>query len=73
MSPKAPRKRAVVQAKRPADDYTCHPGAASPTVLGKVVESVRGAGTFTTGDQIPPAAILWPDPARLWEPTLKML
>lgn len=43
------------------------------TVAQALSQCLRGAGAFTAGDQIPPCAILWTDPERLWEGTLAEL
>ena len=43
------------------------------TLGHELVRRVRTAGAFTTGDQVPPAAILWPDGDRRWECVLPEL
>lgn len=36
------------------------------TVVQALIASLRRAGTYTSGDQIKPCAILWTDPQKLW-------
>jgi hypothetical protein len=49
------------------------PPAASQTVLDVLVERLRGAATYNKQDQTPPAAVLWPDKERLWQPLVPRL
>ena len=39
----------------------------------ELARRVRGAGAYTVGDQIPPAAILWPDGEKRWAGVLSEL
>lgn len=43
------------------------------TFLDTLVTSVKGAATYNRGVMVGPAAILWPDEARQWEPLLPLL
>lgn len=36
------------------------------TVLAALVAAIRGAAAFDKNDQVPPAAVLWPDEDKLW-------
>ena len=40
------------------------------TFADAVVEALRQAGQYNRNDQISPAAVLWPDEDRLWEPLI---
>lgn len=44
-----------------------------PTFLRAVAAEVRAAGEYNRNEQIEPAAILWPDKERQWEPLLPQL
>jgi len=48
------------------------PGAPA-TLLDALAEAISRAGRHNPGDQVAPAAILWPDEAREWEPILPLL
>lgn len=37
------------------------------TVISELIKRLAEAAQYTTGDQIPPCAILWPDEIRAWE------
>jgi len=78
MSPARKKKVKVVAAK----PYPMGAGSAmvressNHTMGDELVIRVRAAGFFTTGDQAPPAAILWPDGESKWAdilPELKQL
>lgn len=43
------------------------PDTGTATVLDEMIQSLRSAGVYTSGDQTRPCAILWPDPDCLWE------
>ncbi len=43
------------------------------TLLDALAATLLGAGDFNKNDQTPPAAILWPDKERQWEPLLPAL
>jgi PglZ domain len=43
------------------------------TFLDELIKKLRKAGTYNTSDQAAPAAILWPDKERQWEPLLPLL
>lgn len=43
------------------------------TVLDAVADALRRAGRYNRDDKVPPAAVLWTDPERLWEPLLPQL
>lgn len=43
------------------------------TPLDALVNALARAGDFNSNDQTPPAAILWPDKERQWEPLLPAL
>ncbi len=43
------------------------------TLLDAVASALMRAGDFNKNDQTPPAAILWPDKERQWEPLLPAL
>jgi len=43
------------------------------TVLAALVRSLRGATAYNRNDQTPPAAVLWPDGDRQWQPLLPRL
>ena len=45
----------------------------SNTFLDALVKAIEKAGAYNTHDQVPPAAILWPDSRRDWEPILHLL
>lgn len=42
-------------------------------VLDHVQESLRKTSSFNSGVQTGPAVVLWPDPARQWEPAIRLL
>ena len=42
-------------------------------LLDALVAALLRAGQFNKNDQVPPAAILWPDKERQWEPLLPAL
>jgi hypothetical protein len=65
----SPKKKSPVKAVPVAKE----PAPQAGSVGTALVASVRGAATFTTGDQVAPAAVLWPDPERLWEGVLPVL
>jgi hypothetical protein len=46
---------------------------ADDTVGQELARRVRGAGAYTVGDQVPPAAILWPDGEKRWAGVLSEL
>jgi len=43
------------------------------TVLDGIRQSLLEAGRYNRDDKIRPAAVLWPDPDRLWESVVEML
>lgn len=43
------------------------------TFLDALIDALRAAGAYNRNDQAPPAAILWPDKERQWEPLLPRL
>jgi hypothetical protein len=43
------------------------------TVLDAIIQSLSRAGEYNRDDQVAPAAILWPDKERQWEPVLPVL
>ncbi len=43
------------------------------TVLDALIEALRAAGRYDRNDQVAPAAVLWPDKDRQWEPLLPRL
>lgn len=43
------------------------------TFLDALIESIRQAGIYNKNDQVPPAAVLWTDKERQWEPLLPLL
>jgi hypothetical protein len=43
------------------------------TFLDALVVALQRAGSYNKNDQCPPAAILWPDKERQWEPLLPAL
>jgi len=43
------------------------------TLLDTLARSLLHAGQYNKNDQCPPAAILWPDKERQWEPLLPAL
>ena len=43
------------------------------TLLDALEQSLLRAGQYNKNDQCPPAAILWPDKERQWEPLLPAL
>lgn len=43
------------------------------TLLDAIVSALLRAGNYNQNDQTPPAAILWPDKERQWEPLLPAL
>ena len=47
--------------------------ASSRTLLVRLVEHLLGAGSHNPDDTVPPAAVLWPDKGREWEPLLPTL
>jgi len=42
----------------------------APTVKDHLIHSLRRAGKYNRFEQIQPAAILWPDKNRHWEPVI---
>ena len=49
-------------------------GPAGPaTFLDALVKAIRAAGMYNRNDQAPPAAVLWTDKERQWEPLLPQL
>src|SRR6478735_1724220 len=42
-------------------------------VLDAVAQSVKDAGRYNRDDKTQPAAVLWPDPERRWEPVMGLL
>ena len=45
----------------------------STTFLDALVTAIQLAGNYDKNDQIPPAALLWPDKERQWEPLIPVL
>ena len=43
------------------------------TFLDSIVEALEGAGSYNRNDQSAPAAVIWPDKDRQWEPLLPQL
>jgi hypothetical protein len=43
------------------------------TLLDALEQSLLRAGSYSRSDHAPPAAILWPDKERQWEPLLPAL
>ncbi|MGV8040232.1 MAG: hypothetical protein AB2L07_09180 [Thermoanaerobaculaceae bacterium] len=43
------------------------------TVLDALVAALKAAGEYNRNDQVAPAAVLWPDGERRWEPLLGAL
>ncbi|MFZ1596661.1 MAG: hypothetical protein WAW26_12460, partial [Anaerolineae bacterium] len=43
------------------------------TLLDALTAALARAGQYNKNDQCPPAAILWPDKERQWEPLLPVL
>jgi len=43
------------------------------TFLGALVDALRQAGIYNRNDQVPPAAVLWPDKERQWEALAPLL
>jgi hypothetical protein len=43
------------------------------TFLDALVEAIKDAGSYNSADQVAPAAILWPDAERQWEPVVPLL
>lgn len=43
------------------------------TFLNTLVEVLDKVGQYNSQDQVPPAAVLWPDKERMWEPLLPRL
>jgi hypothetical protein len=43
------------------------------TVLDGIRQSLLEAGRYNRDDKTKPAAVLWPDPDRLWEPVVELL
>lgn len=43
------------------------------TLLDSVAAAIESCGSYNKNDQCPPAAILWPDKERQWEPLLPAL
>src|SRR5690348_5064564 len=49
-------------------------GQSAPwTILDALVAALTAAGLYNKNDQAPPAALLWPDRERQWEPLLPLL
>jgi hypothetical protein len=46
---------------------------ATTTLFDALVDALRAAGAYNKQDQAPPAAVLWPDKERQWEPLLPRL
>ncbi|MFV9506958.1 MAG: hypothetical protein AB4911_20605 [Oscillochloridaceae bacterium umkhey_bin13] len=46
---------------------------AASTLLDALADALERAGAYNRGDQTPPAALLWPDGERQWEPLLPAL
>jgi len=46
---------------------------ATGTFIDALVETLRNAATYNKQDQTPPAAVLWPDGERQWEPLIAEL
>jgi len=44
-----------------------------PTVLDALLASIRKAADYNRDDTVPPAAILWPDEKREWQPLVPRL
>lgn len=53
--------------------YTTTMPPATRTLLDALTEALRAAGSYNRQDQAPPAAVLWPDAERQWEPLLPRL
>ncbi|MFO7800941.1 MAG: hypothetical protein R6V55_01450 [Desulfovermiculus sp.] len=47
--------------------------AQKATVKDHLIESLLKVGKYNKFEQIQPAAILWPDKTRIWEPVIKTL
>jgi hypothetical protein len=45
----------------------------SITVLDALTAALERAGRYNQDDHVPPAAVLWPDKERQWEPLLREL
>lgn len=61
--------RTTDQAEHLVDDATRPP----QTVLDALVAAVQRASAYDANDQTAPAALLWPDKERLWQPLLPQL
>jgi len=46
---------------------------AARTFIDALVDALRSAATYNKQDQTPPAAVLWPDGERQWEPLVAEL
>ena len=45
----------------------------NPTLCEALLDALKRASTYNRNDQIAPAAVLWPDKERLWEPIIPRL
>ena len=45
----------------------------SLTLFNALIATPERAGQYNKNDQCPPAAILWPDKERQWEPLLPVV
>lgn len=43
------------------------------TILDALVQSLQAATTYNTSVTVPPAAVLWTDEARQWEPLIPLV
>jgi hypothetical protein len=63
------RYNQVIRSRTDEDRVTQPP----KTLLDTLVEALQRAGTYNRNDQTAPAAVLWPDKERLWEPVIARL
>ena len=45
----------------------------NPTLVEALLAALKRASIYNRNDQIAPAAVLWPDKERLWEPIIPRL
>src|SRR5690348_14519848 len=57
----------------PLKTSTAEAQTAITTFLDALIQAIERAGAYNKNDQVPPAAVLWPDKERQWEPLLPLL